>query len=128
MNRLSEDGLGVTDIRRAFRARLIAQMSEANLRAADVARKAKISKDMMSSYVTMRALPTKTTLEKIAKVLKCKPEDLMPSGKIDSTVMEVREHTKPGWKVLIIRAPVPTSIAMRLYQEIMEAMDAKTKD
>jgi transcriptional regulator with XRE-family HTH domain len=120
MSRLNDDALGVTDQRRVFRDRLVARMREINLRAADVARKAQVSKDSLSAYVTMRALPSKASLDKIAKALKCKPSDLLPPGQVDSTVMELRESSKPGYKVLIIRAPLPTEIAVTLFQQAAE--------
>ena len=94
-------------------------MRELNLRAADVARGAEISKDSMSAYVTMRALPGRDTLVKLAKALKCKPIDLLPAGKADSTVMELREHSKPGYKVLIVRKPLPAAMAVKIFAEIV---------
>lgn len=95
-------------------------MREVNLRAADVARLAKISKDSMSAYATMRSLPNSQTLAKIAKVLSCKPVDLMPPSKSSTTIMELREHTKPGWKVLILRAPLPTGVALEFYERALK--------
>ena len=110
----------------------MARMRETNLRAADVARAAKISKDSMSAYVTMRALPSKESLDKIAKALKCKPADLLPPGQVNATVMELREHSKPGYSVLIIRAPLPTVLAVALFQQaaqrIREDNDGEEED
>jgi transcriptional regulator with XRE-family HTH domain len=125
------DAAGISDVRRIFRDNLVRKMREAGFKGAVLARKAKISKDAMSAYTTLRSMPNDTNLNKLAKALGCKPEDLVPPNIVAevSTIMELREHTKPGWKVLIIRAPLPQALALSLYSQVMEATQkAETND
>jgi len=106
--------------RRVFRDRLVARMIEMKITGAELARKAKLSKDAISTYTTMRSLPTPVTLERLAKVLGCKPADLVPVKPVTETLLELRDHPKSGYKVLVVKMPLPAMEALRQYRLLIE--------
>lgn len=120
MNKRSDDLLSVPDERRLFRDRLLARMKEKRMTGAELARKAKLSKDAISTYTSMRSLPTPKTLDRLASVLECKPTDLLPDKPASESVLEIRGHSRPGYKVLIVRMPLPLNQAMKHYQLLAE--------
>jgi transcriptional regulator with XRE-family HTH domain len=91
-------------------------MHEQKLTGAELARKAKLSKDAISTYTTMRSLPTPKTLGRLAAALECKPADLLPTKIVTETLLEIREHEKAGFKVLVVKMPLPTTEALRQYK------------
>lgn len=116
MNKKSEDLLNVPTDRRMFRDRLIAKMRERSLSAPDLARKAKVSRDAIGTYTTMRSLPTPATLGRLATALGCKPEDLIPVKPVSESLLELHDHPKAGYKVLVVKMPLPTMEAMQQYK------------
>lgn len=120
MNKRSDDLLNMPTDRRVFRDRLVARMKERKLSGAELARKARLSKDAISTYTTMRSLPTPETLERLAKVLDCKPTDLLPIKPVTETLLELHEHPKTGYKVLVVKMPLPVLDAMRHYKLLAE--------
>lgn len=112
--RVSADGFGPSKERRVFSQRLMDKLKEQNMSGGELARRANISRDAVSSYTAMRSIPTAETLAKIAKALRCKTKDLLPpiSGDEADTIIEVREHGTPGMKLLIARVPLPADFAM----------------
>ena len=91
-------------------------MKDQKITGAELARKAKLSKDAISTYTTMRSLPGPETLERLAKVLNCKTTDLVPTKRVTETLLEMREHSKPGYKLLIVKMPLPLVDAMHHYK------------
>lgn len=116
MNKRSDDLLNMPTDRRVFRDRLVARMKEQKMTGAELARKAKLSKDAISTYTTMRSLPTPKTLSRLANALDCKPDDLLPTTPVSETLLEMREHSKPGYKVLVVKMPLPILDAMHHYK------------
>jgi transcriptional regulator with XRE-family HTH domain len=95
----------------------------------ELAKKAHISRDAVSSYTTMRSIPSGETLAKIAKALACKPVDLMPplSEEELNTLIEVREYSQPGMKLLIARVPLPADLALKIAAQLEERSTQKKK-
>jgi transcriptional regulator with XRE-family HTH domain len=116
LNKRSDDLLNMPTDRRVFRERLVARMQERKITGAELARKAKLSKDAISTYTSMRSLPTPKTLGRLADALGCKPTDLIPEKPISETLLEIREHSKTGYKVLVVKMPLPTMEAMHHYK------------
>ena len=116
MNKRSDDLMNMPTDRRVFRDRLVAKMKEKKMTGAELARKAKLSKDAISTYTTMRSLPMPKTLGRLASALDCKPTDLLPVTPITETLLEMREHSKPGYKVLVVKMPLPILDAMHHYR------------
>jgi transcriptional regulator with XRE-family HTH domain len=120
VNKRSDDLLNMPTDRKLFRDRLIARMQERKITGAELARKAKLSKDAISTYTTMRSLPTPKTLARLAEVLGCKPADLLPVKPVTESLLEIREHDKAGFKVLVVKMPLPTMEAMKHYKLLAE--------
>jgi transcriptional regulator with XRE-family HTH domain len=91
-------------------------MKEMQMTGTELARKAKLSKDAISTYTSMRSLPTPKTLARLAHALECKPDDLLPATPVSETLLEMREHSKPGYKVLVVKMPLPILDAMHHYK------------
>jgi transcriptional regulator with XRE-family HTH domain len=91
-------------------------MNEKKITGAELARAAKLSKDAISTYTTMRSLPTPKTLARLAQVLDCKPHDLLPDKPLNESLLELREHVKPGLKVLVVKMTLPVDDAVSQYQ------------
>jgi transcriptional regulator with XRE-family HTH domain len=87
-------------------------MNAKKLTGAELARRAKLSKDAISSYTTMRSLPTPKTLATLAKILECKPTELLPDTPVKQSIVEVRDYDAPGFKLLVVRLPLPLMKAM----------------
>lgn len=121
MNKRADDLMNMPTDRRVFRDRLIAKMNEQRITGAELARKAKLSKDAISTYTTMRSLPTPKTLARLAAVLGCKTSDLVPVKPVTETLLEMRDHSRPGYKLLIVKIPLPLVEAMRHYKTLAEA-------
>lgn len=108
--------MNVPTDRKVFRDRLVARMKEQNISGAELARKAKLSDDAISTYTSMRSLPTPKTLARLAEALRCKPTDLLPAKPVTETLLEMRDHHKSGYKVLVVKMPLPVLDAMHVYK------------
>jgi transcriptional regulator with XRE-family HTH domain len=109
------DDLSMPSDRKAFRDRLVNRMREKKITGAELARAAKVSKDAISTYTTMRSLPTPKTLARLASVLECKPHDLLPDKPLNESLLEMREHAKPGFKILVVKMTLPVEEALHYY-------------
>lgn len=116
MNKRTDDMMNIPTDRKVFRDALVAKMQELGISGAELARKAKLSKDAVSTYTSMRSLPTPKTLARLCAVLKCKPNDLMPVHPVTETVLEMRDHSKPGYKLLVVKMPLPLDDALKHYK------------
>ena len=114
------DDLSMPSDRKAFRDRLMTRMREKKITGAELARAAKVSKDAISTYTTMRSLPTPKTLARLAQVLDCKPHDLLPDKPLNESLLEMREHAKPGYKILVVRMTLPAQDCMKQYQALLQ--------
>lgn len=60
-----------------FAERLRDRLYELDMRAAELARRAGVSKDAVSSYTTGRSIPQRRVLAAMARALRCKSDDLL---------------------------------------------------
>lgn len=130
--RLTDDGIAVSGDRRVFRDALMGRMREVKMIPAELARRAEISKDAVSSYMTMRSLPTDETLGRIAKALRCKPADLKKDTGSEEAppVCEIREHNKPGYSLLVVRMAMPNEDIGKVLTTLLPfktALESKLK-
>ncbi len=119
------DPMEVPTQRYVFREHLIARMKALQLTAAQLARMAGLSKDAISTYTTMRSVPTPQTLARLAKALKCKPQELLPDRPQLDYILELRECSIPGHKELVVKMPVPTEMALTQFRVLSEMQDAR---
>jgi transcriptional regulator with XRE-family HTH domain len=120
--RRDEIGLSASPQRRAFKDELLKRMREHGINASELARRTELSKDAISSYTTMRSLPTKETLSKLAKALKCKPKELLSpvAGTDDIKVLEFHEYSRPGFKLLVARVVVSEDDVADLFNQLRD--------
>lgn len=118
------DDMSLPSDRRDFRDRLLARMQEKKITGAELARSANLSKDAISTYTTMRSLPTPKTLARLAKVLECKPAELLPDKPVDLNVLEVREHANPDVKILVVKMTLP---ALDAVEQLGSLVKLKTR-
>lgn len=125
--RVTSDGTGPTKERRVFAQNLSNRLKVLKMSGAELARQAKVSRDAVSSYTSMRSLPTDETLARIAKALRCKKKDLLPTMTSDemNTIIEVREYNEPGMKLLIARIPLPADYAMEMATALTKRINNK---
>jgi transcriptional regulator with XRE-family HTH domain len=116
LNRRTDDMMNIPTDRKVFRDALVAKMKEHGISGAELARRTKLSKDAISTYTTMRSLPGPKTLARLCVVLKCKTTDLMPVHPVTETVLEMRDHSKPGYKLLVVKMPLPLEDALKHYK------------
>jgi len=102
----------------AFRERLLAKMRERKVTGAELARAASLSKDAISTYTTLRSLPTPKTLARLAKVLGCTPHDLLPDKLEARSSLEIRDHHIKDVKVIVVKMMLPTDAAMDCFQNL----------
>lgn len=102
----------------AFRERLLAKMREKKVTGAELARMTKLSKDAISTYTTLRSLPTPKTLARLAKALDCKPHDLLPDRPLQRSLLEVRDHHHKDLKVLVVKMTLPAEDAMAQFSSL----------
>lgn len=124
-NRLNE-AMGESSDRVLFRDRLVSRMKEKNLFPAEVARRANISKHALTSYTSLRSLPSQETLAKLAEVLDCKPTDLVreTASSNSSTFVEVREYNhRPNYKLFIARIPLPSPMAVKMLADLVKFVE-----
>jgi transcriptional regulator with XRE-family HTH domain len=108
--------------RRAFRESLVLHMAKLNMSAAELARQAHISKDAVSSYTSMRSLPTPVTLSKLAGALKCTPRALLGSASGHENAdarLAVLESDRPGCKRLVASVTVPADVAAEIFARLV---------
>ena len=120
--RVTSDGTGPTKERRVFAQNLSNRLKVLKMSGAELARQAEISRDAVSSYTSMRSIPTKETLARIAKALRCKPKDLLPPLTEDelNTIIEVREYNEQGMSLLIARVPLRSETALAIAQTLQK--------
>jgi len=121
--RVTADGTGPTKERRVFAQNLAERLKVQKLSGAKLAAAVGLSRDAISSYTSMRSLPSEDTLKAIAKALRCKPVDLIPPMTDDelNTIIEVREYSQPGMKLLIARVPLPEADAMEYASKLLRS-------
>ncbi|HZO54867.1 MAG TPA: helix-turn-helix domain-containing protein [Bryobacteraceae bacterium] len=104
--------------KRAFRERLLAKMREKKITGAELARAAKLSKDAISTYTTLRSLPTPKTLNRLAHALGCKPQELLPDKEVARNLLELRDHQHKDLKVLVVKMTLPAEDAMEQFSSL----------
>lgn len=112
------DPMEVPTEKHAFRERLVARMRVVGITGAELARKAGLSKDAISTYTSMRSMPTPNTLDRLALALQCKPADLIPVKQVSESFIELRDSPVPGHKVLVAKLALPTAQAIKAFGEL----------
>lgn len=115
-----------------FGRRLYQLMLKMGWRQSELARKADIQRNAISTYILGKALPTPVNLNKLAKVFSVKPEELLPNvaeSAIDSDNPMVSMQVSPSsptkaW--LRINQLVDTKLAVKILELLQEADNDNT--
>jgi len=118
LNQNHEDKSLEDSERVAFRERLLARMKDKKITGAELARAAKLSKDAISTYTTLRSLPTPKTLARLAHALDCKPHDLLPDRPVSRSLLELRDHYNRDFKVLVVKMTLPADDAAAQFSNL----------
>ena len=122
----STTAVGIKDIpmhltKQEFGHRLHERLLAKNMRAAELARRANLSRNNISAYVNGKSYPSAVSLQAIARALDCEPDDLLPNfkeGRIRSETMpgfQIKSSVvEPGMSWLTINRQVSTALAMQI--------------
>lgn len=109
-----------------FGRRLHALLLEKGWNQSELARRAELGRDAISTYVRGRSFPEPTSLKRIADALGTTPTDLLPNAfesamDRDLPAIEIREASgHPGMSWLRVNRKVTTQQALRVLQILAE--------
>lgn len=109
-----------------FAKRLYQKMLEKGWTQSQLARYAGINRDAVSTYIRARSLPSPISLTKMAKVLSCAPEDLLPSyyetaHEEASARLEIKEvEAERGYMRLRCDMKLPKDLAVKVFMLLNE--------
>lgn len=113
-----------------FARRLYQLMIGKGWRQSEMARRAKIQRNAISTYMLGKSFPTAANLRKLAQLFDMEPEDLLPNhieSAIDADNPALSMQVSPGapdkaW--LRINQLVPTALAVKILTLLQEETDA----
>ncbi|SEP26831.1 Helix-turn-helix [Rhodopseudomonas pseudopalustris] len=116
-----------------FARRLLTLMRRKGWRQAEFARQAGLARNAISVYLRGSSLPNPESLQKLAKALGVKPEELLPNyqeAAIERDHPELELRVSPGdsktaW--IRINRAMPTTLAIKIMG-LIEAHDTKTDE
>jgi len=110
-----------------FAKRLYERMAGKGWTQSQLARYAGLNRDAVSTYVRARSLPSPESLAKMARVLDCKPEELLPNyfeaaASEQPVAMELKEvHGEEGLMWLKVNMRLPKATAIKVFMLLNEA-------
>jgi transcriptional regulator with XRE-family HTH domain len=110
-----------------FAKRLYEALEKKGWNQSQLARYAGLGRDAISTYIRGRSIPSPSSLNKLAQVLGCRPEELMPNyfekaAEEQTAKMELREiHGEDGYMWLKVNMRLPKATALRVLMLINEA-------
>ena len=116
--------------RREFAANLDKLMRRKGWHQSELARRAGIAKDSVSTYIRGVAMPTRPKLEALAKALEVEPDSLLPNGVIDAIAQDdltVEIKMSPGsTEVAWLR--VNRAVSITAAVKIMDILASENAD
>ncbi len=116
-----------TSTKEEFAKRLYHAMENKGWTQSQLARYAGLNRDAVSTYIRGRSMPSPESLNKMAKVLDVKAEDLLPNYfesavHAQPTRMELKEiHGEDGYMWLKLDMRLPREIAVKVFMLVNEA-------
>lgn len=108
-------------IKAEFSKRLYAKISERGWTQSEFARNCDLNRDAVSTYVRGRSIPSPVALEKMAGVLRVRPEELMPNyfesaHARQEPTFELRDvPNEEGYMWIKLNMRLPKKIAMQIF-------------
>lgn len=113
---------GAAELRRKFSENLLQVLEERGMTQTDLARRSGLSKDAISTYVRQRSIPTKDSLELIAKALEVEPARLVPKVTGDSKRSPITVTMEGADKMrVVVDAVLPVHVATQIIELINSA-------
>lgn len=119
-------------LKHEFGRRVYAALLKRGMRQADLARASGLARDSISSYVRGRALPDPENLQALAKALNVEMTDLLPENQYkaiaaDPPAFELKASvSNPEMTWIRVNTTVPSPIAAKIYELLVQAGDKKT--
>lgn len=109
-----------------FAKRLYVKIADRGWTQSEFARHCNVARDAVSTYVRGRSLPSKSVLERMAIVLGCQPQDLLPSyhfsGDKEEQGFELRDvPDDEGLMQIKLNMRLPKKVAMQIFMLAQEA-------
>lgn len=108
-------------VKAEFAKRLYSKIMERGWTQSEFARHCDLARDAISTYVRGRSIPSPQALEKMASVLGCRPEELLPNyyesahSKQEPT-FELRDvPNEEGYMWLKLNMRLPKKVAMEIF-------------
>jgi len=125
-NRVTEDAPRHLS-KQEFGRKLHKLMLEKGMHHAELARRADLPRNNISTYINGRSYPTEQSLNKLAKALGVRPDELLPNraemairGEQMPDLSMKTSIADPGQSWLIINRLVPTALAARIITMLEE--------
>lgn len=115
-----------TSTKEEFAKRLYQAMEAKGWTQSQLARYAGLNRDAVSTYARARSMPSPESLNKLAKVLDVKAEDLLPNyfesaAQEQPTRMELKEiHGEDGYMWLKLDMRLPKAVAIKVFMLVNE--------
>ena len=113
-------------VKAEFAKRLYTKIMERGWTQSEFARHCELARDAISTYVRGRSIPSPQALEKMAGVLNCRPEDLMPNyyesaQARQEPTFEIRDvPNDEGYMWVRLNMRLPKKIAMQIFMLAQE--------
>lgn len=114
-------------LKSAFGDRLYKLMISKGWRQSELARRAGLSRDQVSTYINGKSLPSRDSLEKLASLFNCAPDDLWPSTDASMGEHAFEMTQSPGFPGLAwvkVNQRVKASTALAIAKLLQDDADA----
>lgn len=114
-------------LKQAFGRRLDKLRMAKGWRQSELARRAGLSRDQISTYIRGTSLPSRDSLEKLAQVFNCSPDDLWPTGDtgVNDKAFEMSQSPGfPGYAWVKVNQRVKASTALAIAKLLQDDADA----
>jgi transcriptional regulator with XRE-family HTH domain len=99
--------------------RLKSKLAELDWSQSEFARHCDLPRDAVSTYVRGRSMPKTATLLKMASVLGCEPQELVPNYRAPATGFALRESPNDDGNMQIsIDMRLPKNVALQIFKLI----------
>ena len=113
-------------IKAEFAKRLYSKIHERGWTQSEFARNSDLARDSISTYVRGRSIPSPVALEKMASVLGCKPEELLPNyyeaaALKQQSTFEVRDvPNEDGYMWVRMDMRLPKELAVKIFMMVQD--------
>jgi transcriptional regulator with XRE-family HTH domain len=113
-----------------FARRLFLRLEEKGWSQSELARRAGLSRDSVSTYIRARSVPSPVNLRKLSEALGCLPSDLFSifgefAGLNQESMLEIRQDEgDSGMMWVRVNRRLPKDVAMKIFLVLCEVNDS----